>query len=484
MSNENENENSLSCLLEVIPPHLCRPEQVAHWERAGEAFTYRLLRNPISLEELNQHKFCMAIWRDNGTLTYVTPHCDRDRHDGPSRSFLTLKLREDGPFLRITGSTDDAVAQTVAFFLSFEQPTEENPSVFIGYLNVGFDFREAGTHWIQRMFELRPSTSVHFKGLRFSLQQSSVLASRSHQTGLLLIDCELEDGGNAFLDELVQRKSTFGSLTFNGSIPLNENNFRRLLQIDTVGHLGLPINDLNDELVLLPFSTRAASLDSTMSSSKLLGADLSALIIAPKKLIITIEHEGGPIRYEPLLSLLHRIAELGHFEELGVRLCYFNDFLQDNVVHAVIAAALSNRNLKVLDLSSDYGDDAWCPHLGTLFEALKDKENLDTLQFSVDTSAFGPDFCDLLQFISHNRNIIVTDADGALYSDGALVDAQYSLNRFYVGSKTLLTKLDLQLERPLLVATALVHSALNDFQRNALLLSDYADVLYDFIRFA
>ncbi len=334
------------------------------------------------------------------------------------------------------------------------------------------------------MFEVQPSRWVHLKGLRLSVQQSSVLASRSHPARLIISECELEDGGDVFVDALVQRKSTFGSLTFEGNIPLNESNFRRLLQIDTMEHLGLPTDDLFDELVLLPFLSKAMSLEYTMSSSRLLGVDWSALMVAHNNLTITIEHDSGPIRAEPVLSLFHRIAELGHFVKLGLRLCYFDDSLLDNMVQGVIAATLANRNLKVLDLSSDYGDDTWCPHLGALFEALKDNESLQTLQFSVYPSAFGPEFSDLLQFISHNRNIVVTDAEGTIYSDGALVDAQYSLNRFYVGSKALLAKLDPPSERPSLMVTALVQSALHDFQRNALLLSDHADILYDFIRFA
>ena len=63
-----------SALFELIPPFLCRPEQVAHWHDMGEGPTHKLLRHPVDLNELNAYKYCMAFWRKNGTLTYLVPH--------------------------------------------------------------------------------------------------------------------------------------------------------------------------------------------------------------------------------------------------------------------------------------------------------------------------------------------------------------------------------------------------------------------------
>lgn len=48
-------------LLEVIPSFQRTPEQVAHWRHAGELPTYKFLRDPLNLEELNTLKQPTAI---------------------------------------------------------------------------------------------------------------------------------------------------------------------------------------------------------------------------------------------------------------------------------------------------------------------------------------------------------------------------------------------------------------------------------------
>jgi hypothetical protein len=56
-------------------------------------------------------------------------------------------------------------------------------------------------------------------------------------------------------------------------------------------------------------------------------------------------------------------------------------------------------------------------------------------------------------------------------------DKLYALNRFFHRSADLV--LQPSLDRPLLVATALMNSALSNFQRSALLLADHIDVRYE-----
>ncbi len=73
----------------------------------------------------------------------------------------------------------------------------------------------------------------------------------------------------------------------------------------------------------------------------------------------------------------------------------------------------------------------------------------------------------------------MTDGKDRVYSDGLLVDKLYMLNRFYWGSSGQHVKQDPV--RPSMVATTLMESASNDFQRSALFLSDHIDTLYELI---
>ena len=71
MSRESKDDSFL--LLGLVPSYLRKPEQVARWRVRGESPTYMLLRKHKSLEELNQNEYYhqIAIWRENGTLTYL-----------------------------------------------------------------------------------------------------------------------------------------------------------------------------------------------------------------------------------------------------------------------------------------------------------------------------------------------------------------------------------------------------------------------------
>lgn len=120
-----------------------------------------------------------------------------------------------------------------------------------------------------------------------------------------------EDGGTAFVDALQKRKSSFGSLTLVDSLPLNDDNLKRLLQVDTIDHLDL--TSLNHELDLLPFSAQVDYLDYLISSSSLLEGDMLSLNVVTNKLSLTIRHEDESFPTESMLSLFRQLAHLGHF---------------------------------------------------------------------------------------------------------------------------------------------------------------------------
>ncbi len=279
---------------------------------------------------------------------------------------------------------------------------------------------------------------------------------------------------------LQNRKSPFGSLTLerldSDNLPLNNDNLRLLLQVETIQHLGLPLLPDN-ELVLLPFSANADSLSYVLfinQSGQMSRHDWESVRITATKLSLTVFFDRSDPS-EALILFWQRIASLGHFVELGFDF-QSNVCLPLCVIHEMIRAALANKNLKVLDLSGDYNH---CEdYLKTLFNGFKHHQGLRCLRLNVkNNEAFGSGFSDLVEFLSHHRNIEVTDFRGTRFSDGLLVDALYSLNKFYRGSTDLVVAPLSEPERKRLVLTALVEQALKDFQRSALLLSNHLDTL-------
>ena len=64
----NEVEDA-SFFLEEIPSYLFTPVQVAYWFHEGEVPKYKLLRDPINIEELKSCNLgVVAVWRDNVCL--------------------------------------------------------------------------------------------------------------------------------------------------------------------------------------------------------------------------------------------------------------------------------------------------------------------------------------------------------------------------------------------------------------------------------
>ena len=111
MSKQNKD---ISPLFEEIPSSLRKPEQ-ARWRKGGESPTYKFVRNPVYLEEINKDGRAVAIWRENGTLTYVSPRDTDDFPDVIDSKFLSLEFGDEGLELHIVGTTDNAIAETAAF---------------------------------------------------------------------------------------------------------------------------------------------------------------------------------------------------------------------------------------------------------------------------------------------------------------------------------------------------------------------------------
>ena len=116
------------------------------------------------VKELNQYGHGLAICHDNETLTYVTPR-GSGRDDYPKHGTRCLILCYYGVGLRlhIVGARDEAVAETAAFFLGLEKPTDESCSRLVfNEDRFPFDFCAARIQCFTHIFGLAPSRGVDF----------------------------------------------------------------------------------------------------------------------------------------------------------------------------------------------------------------------------------------------------------------------------------------------------------------------------------
>ncbi len=160
-------------------------------------------------------------------------------------------------------------------------------------------------------------------------------------------------------------------------------------------------------------------------------------------------------------------------------------------MEALIRVIHAHPELSCLDLSGTPVYLEWGPLLQSIFEALEKHPSLRTQvaqDYELDDEEdegnafvcrynFYPSW--LKQWLSRNRNIAVLDNSGNKCTDGSTIDKAYALNEFYNGSLALVN--ESASLRTLLVATALTRSASINFQFTALLLSQYADTLCEFV---
>jgi hypothetical protein len=444
-----------------------------------------MLRKPITLQEFKKcNNNRLGILHENGTLIHVLPSGVDDCPIVRGRLVHFEFDPEQGPMLYISGANDDAIADTVAYFMDVPEAPGANNYLQVGTWNhdTHFDFRSAGSLVLSRLLESFTSRSLWFTGTLLSAEQSLVLASASMPIQLNLTSCTFEDGGTQFVAALENRQSCFGSLSMNMRNPVNAYNMQRLFQVDSLDHLD--VSYLNEKLV--PLSAKANSITFFGVTNEIANSE-SLNIVAPK-LTLGFELKRGRFPSESVILLFRRLAALEHLVEL--KICFHHSsksdvYIPTAVSRELIRTAFANNNLQVLDLTTVHRALKWKRrNFAEIFDGLKEHPALHTLKISVDdpTKVFGPSSAYLIQLLSHKRDLVVTDEYGLVYTDGAAVDELYALNRFYWGSADLVG--DPSPLRPSLVSTALIEGASNDLRRTALILADHVDTLDGLVRFA
>ncbi|GAX15247.1 hypothetical protein FisN_1Hu684 [Fistulifera solaris] len=503
--------------------------EIGYYEELLPIHTFR--RDPVDREEICECGHDVTVLRDNGTLAYISLPGSLDHyvfHDEVLDLDFGEGLDEEFLSLQIVGVSDEAIADTARYFINLTKSKRKICSLRIQFFHPTHivSFANAGSQCLSQFFHAAaPNLCVDLRSIKLSAAQSVVLASQPGVIQLVLDGCYYEDGGVAFLNAILNRQSSFGSLTFKyyedliydsiDVVPytaLDHTNLERLLrEVDVIDHVDIPLletkfaanrsNDNDDgviadnrnlyaNLIFHPFSAKVNSLAYELFQSALLKAAWQSVNIVTSKLYLRITSQGTTFPTEAAICLWRRMASLGHFTELEIAFKCENidrgSTVPVCVVQEMICAIRANSSLKVLGL---HWDDVnlhrrsldWGQHLKTFCEGLRDHKRLLTLKVDVvdKKQTFGSDFSYLRQLLTEFRFIIVTSCQGQLYSDGKLIDKLYTLNRFYCGSTCL--QVEPSLERRSLMESALMESASNDFQLSALLMADHVDLLCEVV---
>ena len=508
-----EEEASSDGILQLFPNDQQEPKHEAFRTTtySDSLPLYQLRREPTHIAEFDCAKDAV-IWRDNETLICLNQSSNFEgRH-----LYFTIEA-EDAPQTSCTiyGKTDAAIAETATFYLSLKyyENTESRLHIHIRGADDDyeddeddeFDFTAFQPQQLACIFDANPVRHYEFsENIIWSAEQFAILATRPYPLNIKLIWISVKDEGTAFVEALEKRhQPSFGSFIIvsmdKDKVPFSSVNQKRLFNLDITCEK-LKIGVLDQESALLPLSVKTDTLVYEVEAAHLRPTDVDVLDIVAKDLKITVYLSDMDNWYDPLLSLLNRIAALGHFE----RLSFFvedgmtgfherDDDDEDRAAEALIKVIKANPKLEYLDISTAHCLD-WSVNFEKIFESMEDHKTLRTFilpdlvapLFYMKDKKFErlclrhPVNDYLGKLISRNRNITVYDRFGGRCSKVPRIHKIYLLNAFFHGSAELVK--DSSPDRPLLAATALVESAAESFQYSALLLSNHTDMLCGLIQ--
>ncbi|GAX16100.1 hypothetical protein FisN_20Hu223 [Fistulifera solaris] len=491
MEETNESDN----VLKRIPEEELTARQRKFIEAGtAQCFTHYELRRDLNrLDEIDWEKYCkIAIWRKNDTVTFTNIEIHTSWRSYQKCVLFYIKDANYSWNGAIFGETDYAVAETATVFWSMKQENDatsflcifDNPSE--DGIRCRFDFAALRPEQLAQILDSNPTRALTLSTGEWTPEQSAILASRPYPFTLKLhARFDFTDSGTEFVNALEKRHSSFGSLRIDfiapeWGAPMNHYNLDRLLKLDIFESLGIP--DLGRTCVLLPFAAKVKALHCTIRANHVAPDDFKALSIVASDLSVEFIIEEDDEWDELLLSFFGRVSELGHFERLSIGTNYWfrhhlSSEMLEHVTQALIRAIDANPKLSCLDLSTfkELDSDS-AIHFENIFRSMGEHEGICTIA----VNAFRVDFFWLERQLWRNRNIVVLDSLGNIFSNGSTIDNLYVLNQFYCGSKHLVN--ESSSERLSLTSSALLKSASNSFQRTALLLADHTDVLCEWIQ--
>ncbi len=444
---------------------------------------YRLDQEPTHLHELlscNCTKFC--IWRDNQTVIVVEVAFTRSIYV-PSTSWLIQQTYPHSTrFFSIMGFNETAIAETATFVLSLQNSEPDS-------MQFNFDVDSIREDQMDSFLDVNPQRVWEFEFQTWTVEQSIRMATRPGPLKIHLYTpstihggFSFTDGGTAFVDALQQRTSIFGSLClhFNRRNPFTTENYVRLLQLERVVEK-LELYMFRPD-ALLPFQAQVHSLNYRIDDYEMEKTDFETLPIVAKELTLSIHITRTENWSDSIVTFLDRVAQLGHFEHLGLEIDLWHevDYTQMAWIAAAIVRVLQNNPSMVsLDLSKNRYAVEYTPYLTILFQAMEGHPNLRT--FRVNSGKMTVvHFASLERLLFRNRRVTVVNHRDERVTDGTTIDQVYTLNQFFHESKELIQEC-CSSWRSRVMKTVLMESASANFQRTALLLSDHTDVLCELV---
>ncbi|GAX17702.1 hypothetical protein FisN_10Lu421 [Fistulifera solaris] len=460
-------------------------------------YLYQWLRKPTHFEDIDWEEYDeIMIWCENETFFLLW-------YDAlyKTRPATFSIINESERFVLncfIHGESHTAIADTTTFFLSLKYRTNTITSLRVNSYIIDdeegsiLDFSSLSPEQLARILDANPSRHLELQTGSWSIEQSTILATRPYPLILKIVRCSgfaFQDDGVAFVSALGRRHTPFGSLDIEcntDGLPFCRHSLQRLFKLENMFDK-LTLCELDEESALLPLSAKVKALDYRMDEKYFQLNSFDSLFIAPMDLDLRIVMNDESDWTILLISLLNRVAELGHFAKLGISIWkrgqhefeHLKTKKHHLVADALVNAIAANPRLSCLDLSGTSFPPDLGPYLRNVFQAMEDHSSLCLFKIETYPRTADPNYSWLERLLSRNRNMIVLSSWNQKFTNGASIDKMYALNHFFRGSADLI--IEHPLSRSSLIGTTLVESASTNFQYIALLLSDHTDVLLEWI---
>ena len=334
--------------------------------------------------------------------------------------------------------------------------------------NLSFDVARA--EQFARVIDKNQAKTITIFSLYLDTALSTVLVTRPYPIDVKIKSSRIVDSG-AFIEQLHDRTSTFGSLSLKG-VDLEAKYLRLLFdRFDLFESLqvGALPNDLLLKLLSAPL--KSIGFKAGAENNEL---DLTTAEIVPKEIRVKTMYNDFPPKF--MVSFFHRVAELGHLESL--KLSTTNSRRVSSAVRKALFHAIGvSKKLETLKLY--VGANILGYRMARLFDLLEKHEGLQTFHLYNYPTIIDRHFSWLKQLLKRNRRIHVNDEKGNDWVYDDELKEIYAMNRFVSGSERL-TK-EATLDRPVFMGAAFTHSAAGDFQRAGLLLKDHVDIFCEIL---
>ncbi|GAX20216.1 hypothetical protein FisN_12Hh061 [Fistulifera solaris] len=326
--------------------------------------TYKFRKLP-TIQDIEQLNGLWLIWQENQTLIVTD---DPAKIEGRSISYLDqqdskegctsfiIDLADDERYLcfsagslrfTIVGTSDQAIAETATFL--WELLGNIKARDISCRSCVEFNFGVFSLEQLAVLFRTHQNAQVALDVSTISPMQSEFIAQLPYPISLYLQESfdSFSDGGNAFVESLLRRDSSFGSLKLWSVLESQSDTFQRLLEEKAIETVELRVGTPSQIRQLLTASVKCIRI--LCEGDDLWKVDWSSVDIIPKELSLDLDLVDEEDHTDSLCSFLRRLAGMGDFVKLGFT--FWFPQVPSRAVDELIHVVAANQGLKELHLS-------------------------------------------------------------------------------------------------------------------------------------